>query len=67
MVAKDLLFTLIAVGAALGLFQFFHMWLTRRSDEAERAKATLAVQALYKRAIERPLQLIRQVRAKPRP
>lgn len=66
MVIDDLLFGLIAVGACVGVLQFFYVWLTWRSDEADRAESLLAVQALYKLTVERPLQLIRQVRAKPR-
>jgi hypothetical protein len=66
MVVDNLLFGLIAAGMALGLFDFLSLWLTWRSDQASQAKALLRFQALYKRSIQRPLQLVRRVRVKSR-
>ena len=57
---------LLAVGLVLGVFQFFYIWLTWRSERAARAKTLLDAQALYRRAIQRPLILVRKLRVKPR-
>jgi hypothetical protein len=64
MASDDFLFALIAAGTALALFDFLALWLTWRSDEASKAQALLGLQALYKRSIQRPLQLAWQMKSR---